>query len=110
VSKNQRQKLTVDDVIQGVKEELTLPEPAPSPLETAIAELKTFQQRFRASPVTGRFGFFKEVIFSLVRSPFSQQFEFNRQVIDILEVMIRDIEQLKLNAGRNDRQTDEGGE
>mgnify|MGYP001218696585 CR=1 FL=1 len=91
---DQNQEITPVYVIESVKQELARPEPAPSPLENAVAELTVLQQKFRASPVVGRFYFFKELIFSLIRAPFSQQFEFNNRVIDILETISQQMEQL----------------
>ncbi len=96
---DQSQEITPVQVIEFVKQELTRPEPASSPLENSVTELMALQQKFRASPVVGRFRFFKEMIFSLIRAPFSQQFEFNNRVIDILKTISREIEQLPLSPG-----------
>jgi len=92
-----KEHLTPEQVLQDIQAQLTEPAPmvSDSSLANHIAQARQAHQQFRAQPVLGALAGFKKLIYGLVHSTFSQQYNINDGLLNLIEELHGEVEKLK---------------
>lgn len=87
-----KQPLTPEQVLQDIKAELNQPVNSEPPLLKKINKTRQYQQAFRASPVIGGMASLKKSIYALNNSTFSQQFNINEMLVDLIDDLYHELD------------------
>ncbi|MDM8520485.1 hypothetical protein QUF64_10590 [Anaerolineales bacterium HSG6] len=85
--------LTPDQVLQDIKTELNRPVITEPALVSNIKYTRQLQQQFRQTPVIGALVRLKRVFYSLVHSTFSQQYDINDSLLNLIEDIYNELNQ-----------------
>ncbi|MDM8528147.1 hypothetical protein QUF58_08025 [Anaerolineales bacterium HSG24] len=85
--------LTPDQVLQDIKTELNRPAITEPALVSNIKYTRQLQQQFRQTPVIGALVRLKRVFYSLVHSTFSQQYDINDSLLNLIEDIYNELNQ-----------------
>ncbi|GEM_PF-5737240 len=87
-------KLTPEQVLRDIQTELA--HPTSIPIEPSIishlAQARESQRLFRTSPVIGALAGFKKIFYSLIHSTFSQQYDINDALLNLIEELYNELE------------------
>ena len=90
------QTLSAEQVLEDIKKELTTtPKNEVDHILQAIAEARQKQKDLRANPVIGQFRGIKRLFYSMNHSTFSQLFELNDTLLDLVETLYNEIYQYR---------------
>jgi cell shape-determining protein MreC len=88
-------RVTKEEVLQRIREELRVPEDQYSTIEQSMAHLRESVREFRSNPIGGRLLPIKRMVFWFVASAFDRQTKVIEEMIDLLEESGREKQRLQ---------------